>query len=563
MISYQTNPDAQTAVAENGLSVTTFGWDTAYLARYSTVNHAIKKQKSYPQSFDFSDPSGIRIQGKWSAWLLSPGGSGKEVQMTCTIEEGDAILQGSQSLQDTSVIIQVNLKKVAAAAFQSVDTIQAGSGDPTALVIRDQETSGRKAVTVIDVQTQLTGILGAAIESVFVNYFNANISEFKHVFAVMNINAVADKKGFQWLKPTAFDYAVSSPEDPTLENSVFGLIAMVQNRPIDPLLQPMVDFTPLIHQPEGANSAFVISEEMVVKNMLLRGAITTIQGSKASDFKISDDGRSVVNVKPLLWGNFQTSDELTISPIIDPGNFYLKAERERVTLEITKAKYEALPGVFVHMNLLQHFAFKTKQLPNGNFVFVPDIKGFGEPRINASVSLSETLQILELVGEILGVIAALMGGLTAIAKKFGGTAEVSPNVEENTAEISFDADSMEAIASENPAEMEAANQESAESVDEGAAQPNNANQVQRGGVLNSAKFKLATAIIAGAAGVIEGGLEYAKELASGEFEDIPPFDDFVSNCLSSSVWPNTKDYKLKSAGFKDALVLNIALDEQV
>jgi hypothetical protein len=544
-------------------SVSTFGWDTAYVASFPVVNAAIKAQKSYPANFNYTDATEIVIQGDWESWLLAPGGAGPDVQMMCKITSGNAEGAGQTGdLTDASIVIQVNLQTVAASDPVNDPTAKQGTGASQKLIVKNKGTGLDPAVSVISSSYPNVSsvLLKDLLDSVFKDYFNANIEQFNHVFAVMNINEEADKDGFQWIKPTAFQYAVASPEDRSLENSAFGLISMVQNHPILPTMQEAVDVRALMKLPTGANSAFVISETMVAQNMLLNGAIATIQGSSASDFGFSADGLSVVNNKQLLWGNFQTEKNGVISPTIAANNFVMRADDTYIYLEIADAEYETSPGVTVHMNLTQKFTYNTVQASNGNYVFIPDTTGLGSPSITANVSLSEGLQITEIV---MGAVAAIAGILvigSGIGSALAASADVAVDAGANAANIAMDAVDIAEAAAEAPAEVAAENEAGAAAADAGAADAGNAGLVQNCGIFTSTQFRLATGLIGAIAGVTSGSIGIAKAVTNMDYDQIPAFDTFAANCMGASVWPGLEDYKLIGASFRTSLVMALAMD---
>jgi hypothetical protein len=543
-------------------SVSTFGWDTAYIASFPVVNNAILKQKSYPATFNYTDATGITISGDWTSWQLAPGGSGPDVQMQCLVKSGTASGAGqSGDLSGSSLVIQVNLKTVAAAEPVKDPTAKPGTGQSHALVV---DTAGQgldPAVSIISssypkVTSQL---LKDLLDSVFKNYFNANIGSFNQVFAVMNVNSVADKDGFQWLKPTAFQYAVASPEDRTLANSAFGLIAMVQGHPIQPSMQQAVDVRALANLPTGANSAFVISETMVAQNMLKRGAVATIQGSKDTDFGLSSDGLSVLNLNDLVWGNFQTKNGV-ISPKIKKNNFVIRADDTYVYLEISNAQYETSPGVTVHMNLTQKFTYTTVKAPNGNYVFIPDIATFGQPSISANVSLSEGLQITQIVMGAVAAVAGLLVIASGIAGALAEGAEVAVDEASNTGSMVLDSEEVESSLANNPEEVEQENLSGADDADEGADDPENPGQVQKCGIFTSSQFRLVNGLTSAIAGAVSGSIAIAKSATEMQYNDIPAFDTFAANCVGASAWPGLSDYKLIGASFRSSLVIALALD---
>ena len=156
--------------------------------------------------------------------------------MECLVKSG-TVIHGEQgySLDNSRLIIQVNLKDVA--AEDPVNSSIAPGGYPRTLVVDPEaHSSNDPAVAVLSGQypADVTGLLRSALNQVFANYFNSHIQDFNHTFAVMDLSTVANKDSFQWIRPTAFQYAVASPEDATLDNSAFGLIAMVDGNTISP-----------------------------------------------------------------------------------------------------------------------------------------------------------------------------------------------------------------------------------------------------------------------------------------------------------------------------------------
>jgi len=542
-------------------SVSTFSWDTAYVASFPVVNAAIMAQNSFPATFNYTDATGITISGNWQSWQLCVGGSGQNVQMECIVQSGTATGDNQTGdLTGTSLIIQIGLQQIGATTPLNDPTAKSGTGTSQALVVNTKAVGEEPAVAIINstYPNGLSQLLQDLLDDVFKDYFNANIGNFSHVFAVMNVNEVADQEGFQWIKPNEFSYAVAAPEGQPIEQCAFGLLAMVGTNTIGPDQQYAVDTKALMNLPSGANSAFVISQNMVAKNLLMNGAISIIQGSSASDFGLSADGLSVTNVNPVTWGNFQT-DNGVISPTIAVNNFVLRADDTYIYLEITNAQYETSPGVTVHMNMTQKFSYSAVQGPTGNYYFIPDTTGFGSPQISANVSLSEGLQITNIITGAVAAVAGLLLIGSGIAGAVASAAEVTVDAAANVGDIAIEAEAIEEAAEANPVEAAAENEQGAEDADAGAAQPGNPAQVQNSGLFTSTQFRLATGLIGAAAGATAGGIQCAKAIVSMDYDNIPAFNSFATNCVGASLWPNTQGYTLKSASFMDSLVLGIAL----
>lgn len=482
------------------------------------------------------------------------------MQLECLVGTGKASGYGPDSdLAGTSVVIQVNLKAVAADDPVNDPTAK-DQGTSHALKV---DTSGKgmdPAVSIISTtfpaDDKINPLMKDVLPTIIKNYFNDNIGEFNHVFSVMNINEIADKDGFQWLKPAAFQYAVASPENATVDNSAFGVIAMVQGDSIGSDMQQAVDVRALASLPSGANSAFVISEHMVAKNMLLRSAVAVIQGSTAADFAFSTDGKSVYNVNDVVWGNFQTAKNGVISPKITANNFTMRADDTYIYVEIANAEYETSPGVTVHMNLTQQFTYSAVKAENGNYYFLPDTKGLGNPNMSANVSLSEGLQISNIV---IGAVAAVAGVLAAGAAVVGALTDaisVTTDAVENTGVL--DLPELQ-LTEQDLEEVEDMESEASISVDEGIG---NSTQAQTGGMLALNKFKLVTGVLSAVAGATAAAIPVAKAVTQLDYDNLPAFDDFAANALGATGWPGLSDYRLVGASFRTSLVMALAMDAE-
>jgi Clostridium P-47 protein len=548
-------------------TVNTYHWDTVYVANFDVVNQAIAKNNSFPSNFDYASDEGINIQGKWKSWALSTGGSGSNIQMTCTVESG-TVTYATQSgdLSGSTLVIQFVLDTVLGEGGFTDPTAKSGTGQPAALQTKLTAGSGSKVppITVIDaactfpnLNPNTFGLILDALPGVFGKYFNANASDFKHTFHVMMIGEEADKDGFTWIKPSAIGYAVDAPvTGATTQNSAFGVLSMVDGGIITSLQESSVDIAALIDLPDGSNSAFVISAPKVIEHMLLSGAISTIQGSTASDFSISDGGLNITNINSILWGNFQT-DHGIISPMLDPGTFLMRLEGDSVLIEITGATYSPSLGITVSLNLKQRFGFSTVRRQDGKFVFIPDITSFGKPTISSSVSVAKGMEIAEIVIGVVGLVAALAGGVSALANFLtaGATTAVT-SATEGTIVISEEV-AEEATEGLSEAELSSINEDSAASADEGAEDPSDTTQVQKGGFLKSTQFRTYAGITAAIAGITSGGMALASPLTQLQYDELPTFDDFAANILGASKWPETNNYEIMGAILRESLVCGI------
>lgn len=151
------------------------------------------------------------------------------------------------------------------------------------------------------------GIAADVLQQLLSDWFNTNIGEFNHVFAMLDISPLIDSKSqFTWMKPTATSYAVS--DQGTMESSTFGVLTMVENNvPGD---NHQVDPNAI---PPGADAGFLISGPNFIKYMMLAGAQTIFNNALASSFDITNDGLTVQNNDRILFGKFHLDDDPTTS----------------------------------------------------------------------------------------------------------------------------------------------------------------------------------------------------------------------------------------------------------
>jgi P-47 protein len=546
-------------------NVDTYHWDTVYVASLEVLNEVIKKTGSFPSQFDYTDTAtGVAIKGAWSDWALDVGGSGALVQMQTTIASGTATgINETGDLAGGIVTIQFELEQVSFAGKMLPDpTAKPGTGVPRAQRF-PQEGSSQVTVTATSfpkLDPKKSPILKDILQTIFQNYFNAHLTEIKATFHVMMINEVADKDGFQWLKPSAISYAVGGPsQHKTLANTAFGILAMTDGGSIGPLQEQSVDISALIGLPDGANSAFVVSPEKVVQHLLWKGAICTIQGSTESDFSISDSGLNIVTAKDVIWGHFQLTDGSIISPKIEAGNFLMRMEGDHIHLEINNASYSPTAGVTVYMNLEQDIAFNTVKRDDGKYIFIPDLKSFGKPKIHSNVVVAEWLKITEIVIGVVGGLAALAGGISMLADFLaaGASTTISSGTE---AAVDFSEDLWaDAENSLDDDEWTRINKKSAQNVDDGINDPGNANQVQIGSFLKSSQFRAYCGITIGLSGLSGLGMAAAGWVVDKQYEKLPPFDNFAANVLGASQFPVLPNYELLGASLRTSLVAGIKL----
>lgn len=141
-----------------------------------------------------------------------------------------------------------------------------------------------------------------ALSLLMSNWFNSNLSQFTQIFAQANITLTLDQtKQFNWLVPTAIDYAVT--DTVSVPDGIFGMLIMTDGNPV-----PVTTQVPANAIPDDCDAAFIINGPVFVENMLLPGAMATLGITDSSYFTIDDQNLQVLLAKDYQWGPFITDN---------------------------------------------------------------------------------------------------------------------------------------------------------------------------------------------------------------------------------------------------------------
>jgi hypothetical protein len=533
-------------------NVSTFGWSTVYAASFPVVNKAIMARKTFPQTFSYSDKSGFKIEGSWDSWQLSGGGA-QLVQMNCVVQTGTISGLGKTgNLQGATLNIQLELQKLkdVSAAFKD-PTAKPDTGEAHVLKVKS---GGDSPVSVLGASTYphvSDALLLDVLNSVFTGYFVANIVKFDHVFSVMMLGAEAVNDGFSWLKPSDMSYAVGGTVKGDMNTSVLGLLCLTDGQKIGPDMEQAVDVGCLAFQPAGTDSAFVISPEKFAQHVLFKGAVSSVSKSTEKDWKIDQDLVTITNTSKLLWGKFETKGGF-IEPWVDPGSFSISIEDNHFLLEVTDATWYPQAGVTAKMNMTQRIYFKGVQREDNKWVFIvdKDIKSHA-PDIHVNIEIAEWLKWFEISIAIIGAVAGLAMGVSAVGD--GLVEAVDASVEGSEVALSWMAQQWTKVMdSAGPELLDEIEEESAVSVDNvftGAA------DYLRGGAFVSSRFRLAMGLTAAFAGLEQLAVPISKAVAEGDFSSIPTFNDLAETVVGSTKWPCTNDVQFLSVQLRESIVV--------
>ncbi|MFN8343942.1 MAG: TULIP family P47-like protein [Spirosomataceae bacterium] len=544
------------------------GWDTVFGISYKNVNAAIINKKSTPATFTFSN-DGISINGTWKDWQLAIGGNGQNLQLNCPVGSGTVTAEEkTQDLAGSTLTIQVKLSQIPDPGITNTSSPGTG-GTPNKFVLNTQGTIVDPSVSIIDSSfPHVTGVVKAALPQIFQEYFINNIAAFNHVFAVVDLNIMADTKDYQWLMPTSTSYACAPAQDGSLDKSVFGVLCTTDNASSG-LLQQGIDARFLQNMPSGSNSRFAISPYNVLKHILLQGAVLNVKNSTADDFRIQNDKNWIANNKDLTWGNFEIEDGKFITPLLKEGNFQLGVENNFVVIKIIDANCNWTgwhgPGdITLHMNMTQYIELGLKTTKNG-WILVPKpffekVDGktiaHGSTSISTTVTSSEGVQIFEICTGIAAAIAAsILGAVLGAAFDAASTVTVKSATQ---GVIEFEMDELTPLISKSSnTDLQLLEEDAIITASDTIANAGNKTFGQAfKAAMAAQKYQLFGGILGSLLGAQIGLIAtYMKLAADDDFDSIPTFNKFAAACIGSTTFPGNTGWNLLDANLNGPLLL--------
>lgn len=521
----------------------TNGWDTVYAIMFKDVNKSIINKSSTPTGFDHTSHSkllnsDIVTKGTFGPWQLT-GGDGHLLDMTMPIIGGSLTLGGNPNdLTGGSAQVQVELAMLAhdeAAGDTGVHDLKVkanaapAAGAPVQPVV---PVAAVTSVTVPGLDDTGNGFVRDALEA----WLNANLGQFDHVFASVDIGAqLASAPGLQWLMPAGHPtYAVASHD--TVDDSVFAVLSMTDaKRSSDGLVQQVSPFA----IPTDARAGFLIAQARFLEHMILPALDVLFKSVPAGGLVVSKTG--ITNGTDLDLQPWTLDDLTPAYPSVAAGGFTLTVRATSLVLEFADVTFD-------HLQTTCHVTFNSEssvQLDKNACIDLHPISmtHYGSVTVPPSVQWEAIgLQIGIMVAAcVIGAIAAPAGevaveGEAAVGEVENGAADI----EEVTTTFSDEA----------TAEMTGSTEIGADG--EGNALEVASDETGAIGEATPAKgwfARITPKLSAGlrAAGhplVMIGGQLVAEIMpklleleANGMLNDLPKLDDFATKAMTPITWP--------------------------
>jgi len=381
-----TAPDAQ--------QVDTYDWDTVFAIKFADVNTELAKPGSTPPSFSSTD-TGVTASGNFGPWQLS-GGDGVLLHVTVPITSGTLPYMGTTySLDGAVATIEIQLK--------DLPQPPGANGQPHQVV-----PNATAAVSVTDL-SNLPGNPGFIIQGIVIGlldkWFNANLDQFTHTFSTVNLNEMADKEGFQWMKPTALGWAVSAQG--AVADSIFGVLSMTDHRTAPATMQISPNAIPA-----GQRAGFLIAQERFLEELVLPGVPTMFPGSTAADFEIANDGTMIRNINTVNMEAVTLSGS-NFTPTLPANQVQITMEASEIVVKLIKAEVDFSPGIKIMMDYTGYSAMQLSVNSKGQQIL--NYMQASAPVVDHNVEVASWVVWTEVAASVAAAIITL--GTGAVFKK--------------------------------------------------------------------------------------------------------------------------------------------------
>jgi len=413
-------PMAELAGGEQPIN-STLGWDTVFAVPVSKVNDHFAASKLYPTDFSGSFSGGlysVTITGNFGAWRIALGGSGAIVKLSIPIASGTMAVKGGNSfdLKNGTIFVEVKLNYLPQPS-------EGAKGTPNNLLVANKpmdQTGHVAQVIQVTIPNQTDPTVLAAATGCFQDFFDKNLARVSFVFNTVNLNAVADKEAFQWLKPTTSSYAYYEPGNATsLNQAVFGVLCMVNNNSPGNNTNQLAPSAIPTQSGVTSDSGFSINNQLFLRQMVLPVMSASFNANNPSGkidqsyFKIQNGDTEIVNTKDIPLATV----------VYGRINYYPQCTKFKLTIMATELQIYTMvhvnisPGIDTYVEQTVSFKPTLKTDAQGN-QYLDFVQSHSEPPnhwTNVAKSIVITSIVIGIIGFVLaGIAAIVLSGAAAV-----------------------------------------------------------------------------------------------------------------------------------------------------
>ena len=285
-------------------SASTFGWDTVSAIRIRDVNRvlAATQPPPFPQEFSIQRTPTLSFQGKLGTWQMTSGGSQDMVRFKIPYHDVTFTHNAeTHPVVDGAFVIEVRLTFVPHTDVNP-ETVN-GTLHNLVVSATGQEELPPVRVVLVEHEQPLDHSVEAVLKGALGDWFSANIAEFAHIFAVVNLDRKAAQGQFSFVLPTFSRYAYAEHPN-TPDDSVLGILSMTEGRS-DAGLISQVAVTAI---PDDQHAGILISKQRLLDSLIRPALPSLFKNSTAEDFGLSDDHSAVILKKEFVQLPDRTDD---------------------------------------------------------------------------------------------------------------------------------------------------------------------------------------------------------------------------------------------------------------
>jgi hypothetical protein len=251
----------------------TKGWDTISIIKQDKINSDLEKSwDSSKAKFDYIDPNreNIHISGIFDCWSIVNGGGGRLLRLSLPIRSGEFTLESQKfNISGCTAILEVTLSMLQQSKVSVVlktEFLQIATEKDE---VNTEQGGWLIPITLIDPSGEVD-VFSHIILTLITQSLIAHSHQFDLLLADMNFV----KKGSpQWAIPKKWTYSY-------LDSGYLSILSVCSNKDISKL--PLdVDVAKLGLE---ANSFYVMSNELMLENLILPNLTEIYQNCDSSDF---------------------------------------------------------------------------------------------------------------------------------------------------------------------------------------------------------------------------------------------------------------------------------------
>lgn len=253
----------------------TKGWDTISIVKQDTINTELKTIWGSQDAHFYESLSGGtgHLEGIFDCFEIINGGGGRIVRMKIPIQSGRLALGENEiDLKGISAIIEITLSMMPVHTELAVLKSEYKNLARNRQEMTEDKNGWILPVTLID-PDERTGVYANVVLDNICRYFLEHSAQLELIFAEINF---AKSSSPQWVLPKKCAYAY-------LDSGYLAIMSVCDDKDISQL--PLdIDVSGI---PLGTNSFYVMSSELMIKNLILPGLTDLYTNASVDSYSYS------------------------------------------------------------------------------------------------------------------------------------------------------------------------------------------------------------------------------------------------------------------------------------